>query len=256
MGRQLHSRYPQSQRYQRGLLLTGSRTNLACRLGDALLSVYFARIIIAARFLPDLSVGSHAPGGAARRATHRSASHVVRPDSLQRDNLIKPIRGTDFEMSRTGLKSKAWQELLEAYSCPALGTDQITANRIRDARKGAKNLGSARKCDECFAQNILARASASRISFGVGKQVSIAKSRLSIFSASTVGSAGRKRANRSEQIRFILFRPRLRQRCVVGISVGYNLALLYPRIGNTLYIASNEPRPRQVRRCRASCHFG
>src|SRR6266436_5072574 len=52
LGRQLRSWYPQSQRYQRGLLLTGSRTNLAHRSGDALLSVYFARGIIDATFCP------------------------------------------------------------------------------------------------------------------------------------------------------------------------------------------------------------
>jgi hypothetical protein len=39
-------------------------------------------------------------------------------------------------MRRAGLKPKAWQESLQAGSCPACGTDQITAHRVGDARKG------------------------------------------------------------------------------------------------------------------------
>jgi hypothetical protein len=62
----------------------------------------------------------------------------------------------------------------------------------------AKNLGSAPKRDECFAQYALARPSANWIAFGFGKQVSIAKFRLSIFSAWSAGSIVREKAKRSK----------------------------------------------------------
>jgi len=41
-------------------------------------------------------------------------------------------------MGRTGLQPKAWQKALQAYSCPARGTNQITAHRVGDAREGNK----------------------------------------------------------------------------------------------------------------------
>src|ERR1700741_2660520 len=73
-----------------------------------------------------------------RHAVPRIGQHhtFVGPNSLQRDDLIKPIRGVDLEMSRSGLKPKAWKESLQAHSCPARGTHQITALRVGDARKG------------------------------------------------------------------------------------------------------------------------
>jgi hypothetical protein len=52
MNRQLLYQYPQSRHYQTRLLFSGSRMNLAYQSGDALLSVYFARGIIAASFCP------------------------------------------------------------------------------------------------------------------------------------------------------------------------------------------------------------
>jgi hypothetical protein len=59
-----------------------------------------------------------------RHAVPRIGQHhtFVGPNSLSWRQPHKSVRGTDFEMSRTGLKSKAWQKLLEAYSCPARGT--------------------------------------------------------------------------------------------------------------------------------------
>ena len=48
MGRQLRSRYTQSQRYQRGLPLTGSRTNLAYRSRVR----FFLCTLLAALLLP------------------------------------------------------------------------------------------------------------------------------------------------------------------------------------------------------------
>jgi hypothetical protein len=42
----------------------------------------------------------------------------------------------DFEMSRASLQPKTWQELLQAHSCPARGTNEITAHRVGDTREG------------------------------------------------------------------------------------------------------------------------
>src|ERR1700748_1049811 len=60
----------------------------------------------------------------------------VGSNGINRDNLIKPIRCMDFEMSRASLQLKTWQELLQAHSRPARGTNEITAHRVGDTREG------------------------------------------------------------------------------------------------------------------------